>query len=252
MMKSKLLSLVFLCICFPIAGLANMPSGFDFVLKRYVYNESDAGGISIEMTNGNDQNYLMEAWIANVDEETLLPKENKDNKDSETVPFIILPPLKNMGPGSTNAWNIRRTGVQINSADMPKDRESLFWIGIRGIPSEEKAKEENSIQLNIVPNFYFKLLYRPKEIENLNTGDLAKKVKITRKNNVLTIENPTPFYMTFDYLKVAGKYIKNGEREITLVPFSTKEVTLPSGDAGKIEWRFTDEYLMELSKESSN
>ncbi|WP_369310208.1 molecular chaperone [Providencia rettgeri] len=249
MIKNKLLVLFFLCLCLPVVALANTPTGFDFLLKRYVYNESDAGGISIDMTNGNDKNYLMEAWIANVDEETLLPKEKKD---AETVPFIILPPLKNMGPGSQHSWNIRRTGMKINGIDMPKDRESLFWIGIRAIPSEDKTKEENSVQLNIIPNFYFKLLYRPKEIENLKTSDLAKKVKITRNNTRLKIENPTPFYLTFDYLKVAGNEIKNGEREITLTPFSTKEVTLKNSNVGKIEWRFTDEYLMELSKESSN
>lgn len=249
MMRSKIFAFFLLCISFPMTVLANSPTGFDFLLKRYVYNESDTGGISIDMINGNANDYLMEAWIANVDEETLLPKEKKD---TESVPFIILPPLKNMKAGSQASWNIRRTGIQINNTNMPKDRESLFWIGIRGVPSEEKTKVENSVTLNIIPNFYFKLLYRPKEIENLKTGDLAKKVKITRNNNVIKIENPTPFYLTFDYLKVAGNEIKNGEREITLTPFSAKEVMLPSNKAGKIEWRFTDEYLMELSKETSN
>ncbi|HEM8292064.1 TPA: molecular chaperone [Providencia rettgeri] len=249
MIKNKLLIFFLLSVCLPVAVLAKSPTGFDFLLKRYVYNESNKSGISIEILNGNDKSYLMEAWIANVDKETLLPKEKKE---TEIVPFIILPPLKNMGPGSQTSWNIRRTGIEINGVNMPKDRESLFWIGIRGIPSEEKSKEENSIQLNVIPNFYFKLLYRPKEIQNLKTSDLAKKVKLTQNSSVLTIENPTPFYLTFDYLKVAGHEIKNGEREITLTPFSTKEVTLPNNKVGKIEWRFTDEYLMELDKESLN
>ncbi|MEX6316687.1 hypothetical protein [Providencia huaxiensis] len=47
------------------------------------------------------------------------------------------------------------------------------------------------------------------------------------------MENPTPFYLSFDYLKVAGNRIKNEDREITLTPFSTKDITLPNSKAGK-------------------
>ncbi|EKT60856.1 molecular chaperone [Providencia sneebia] len=249
MTKNQLVGLFLFCICFPILGLANSSTGFDFPLKRYVYNESDTGGISVDMKNNNDNDYLMEAWIANADNETLLPIEKKE---TDIVPFIILPPLKQMMVGSQVSWNVRRIGAQINGINMPQDRESLFWIGIRGIPSEEKIKEENRVQLNIIPNFYFKLLYRPKKIEGLKTRDLTKQVKLTRENQTLTIENPTPFYLTFDYLTVAGNAIKNGERQITLIPFSTKKITLPSQKAGVIEWRFTDEYLIELNKNSLN
>ncbi|WP_272680444.1 fimbrial biogenesis chaperone [Providencia sp. PROV032] len=247
MIKNSLRALWFFIFIFPLIAVANGQTGFDFVLKRYVYNESDSGGINIDMTNGNAESYLMEAWISNVDEETLLPKIDNTN---ERVPFIILPPLKKMDANTQNSWNIRRISNQVNGVTLPNDRESLFWIGIRAIPSEEKNKKENSINLNIVPNFYFKLLYRPKEIEELKTSQLAKEVKLSRKGNTLTIENPTPFYLTFDYLKVAGNMIKNGEREITLVPFSTQEITLKSSNPGKIEWRFTDEYLLELRNES--
>lgn len=247
MTKNNIRSLWFFILFFPFIAIANNPAGFDFVLKRYVYNESDTGGISIDMTNGNTDSYLMEAWVATTDENTLLPKSNNTN---ERVPFIILPPLKKMEPNTQNSWNIRRISHQVNGVDLPRDRESLFWIGIRAIPSEDKNKKENSVHLNIIPNFYFKLLYRPKEIEELKTSQLVKQVKLTRKGNSLQIENPTPFYLTFDYLKVAGNSIKNGEREITLPPFSSQEITLTSSTTGKIEWRFTDEYLLELRNES--
>lgn len=247
MIKNSFRIFWFFIFIFPFIVVANNPTGFDFVLKRYVYNESDTGGISIDMINGNTESYLMEAWVANADEKTLLPKIDNTN---EQVPFIILPPLKKMEANTQNSWNIRRIGHQINGIDLPKDRESLFWIGIRAIPSEDKNKKGNSVHLNIIPNFHFKLLYRPKEIEELKTSQLAKKVKLTRKGNILRIENPTPFYLTFDYLKVAGNNIKNDEREITLTPFSTQDITLKSPDTGKIEWRFTDEYLLELQSES--
>lgn len=247
MTKYNIHSIWFFILFFPFIAIANNPTGFDFVLKRYVYNESDTGGISIDMTNGNTDSYLMEAWIATTDENTLLPKSNNMN---ERVPFIILSPLKKMEPNTQNSWNIRRISHQVNGVDLPRDRESLFWIGIRAIPSEDKNKKENSVYLNIIPNFYFKLLYRPKEIEELKTSQLVKQVKLTRKGNSLQIDNPTPFYLTFDYLKVAGNSIKNGEREITLAPFSSQNITLTSSATGKIEWRFTDEYLLELRNES--
>lgn len=249
MLKNKFLSFLLLGLCFSNTTLADNTTGFDFTLQRYVYKESDSGGISVDLKNGNNNSYLMESWIANTDHESLLPKENKA---SEIVPFVILPPLKMLEANTQTSWNIRRTGNKVNNEALPDDRESIFWIGIRGIPSEDKNKKENSVQLNIIPNFYFKLLYRPKKIEDLKTDKLAKDIKVTRKNNVLILENPTPFYFTFEYLKVAGTNIKNGDREITLPPFSTKEITLPNNNTGKIEWRFTNEYLMGLDKESSN
>ncbi|EMB3084794.1 molecular chaperone [Providencia rettgeri] len=247
MIKNSVWSFWFIILLYPLIASADNSTGFDFVLKRYVYNESNSGGISVDMTNANPNSYLMEAWVANIDEATLLPESENKN---EQVPFIILPPLKKMDPNTQTSWNIRRISNQINNTDIPKDRESLYWIGIRAIPDEGKNKKENSVQLNIIPNFYFKLIYRPKAIEELKTAELAKKVKITRKGNLLQIENPTPFYLSFDYLKVAGNSIKNEGREITLTPFSTKDITLPNSKAGKIEWRFTDENLMELPPQS--
>ena len=187
MIKNSVWSFWFIILLYPLIASADNSTGFDFVLKRYVYNESNSGGISVDMTNANPNSYLMEAWVANIDEATLLPKSENKN---EQVPFIILPPLKKMDPNTQTSWNI------------------------------------------------------------LKTAELAKKVKITRKGNLLQIENPTPFYLSFDYLKVAGNSIKNEDREITLTPFSTKDITLPNSKAGKIEWRFTDENLMELPPQS--
>ncbi|MFD1090429.1 molecular chaperone [Providencia vermicola] len=249
MLKSKFLTVLLLGLCFSNTTLAENSTGFDFTLQRYIYKESNSGGISVDLKNQNNSGYLMESWIANADSESLLPKENIK---TEVVPFIILPPLKMLDANTQTSWNIRRTGNKINNEAVPDDRESLFWIGIRGIPSEEKNKKESSVQLNIIPNFYFKLLYRPKKIEDLKTEELVKKIKITRENNVLILENPTPFYFTFEYLKVAGISIKNGGREITLPPFSKKDIALPSSKTGKIEWQLTNEYLMGLGKESSN
>lgn len=253
MIKMKfILFIVFYIFLTSISYANNGSLGFDFLLKRYVYNESNKGGISIDLQNNNPQSYLMEVWIAASDEDTLLTQDTKVKKNNEEIPFIILPPLKVLGAGSEMSWNIRRIGNKVNGVDLPNDRESLFWIGIRAIPGVEKDEENNSIHFNVIPNFYFKLLYRPKGIENLKTKDLAKKVKIIKEKNKLVIQNPTPFYLTFNYLKVGEDYVKNQEREITLTPFSTKNIFLEKNSSGSIKWQFTDESLIELEEELLN
>jgi len=70
--------------------------------------------------------------------------------------------------------------------------------------------------------------------------DVADNIIWQRNGNDLQVTNPTPFYMNFQGVKVAGKDVK----EATYVaPGSTARFALPSGvSAGRVSWKIINDY----------
>ena len=202
-------------------------NGFSFVIKRYIYLESDIKGISISLKNNNNSAYLINSSILLNDERT---------------PFMILPPLYRLEPSSEYSWNIRRISEGSDDMALPKDRESLFWIAFRAVPlKDSKIEEKKSVSLTITPTFFFKLIYRPKSIMALENKDVIDDVIVEKVNENIVINNKSPLYMTFEYLKVGEVEIKNNDRAITVKPFSTLSIATPKNVQGKLSWRFNDE-----------
>ncbi|MFQ6365119.1 molecular chaperone, partial [Serratia marcescens] len=69
------------------------------------------------------------------------------------------PPLFLMQGKKENTLRI----IDATNNALPKDRESLFWVNVKAIPSLDKAKQkENTLQLAITSRI--KLLYRPQNL----------------------------------------------------------------------------------------
>lgn len=214
-------------------------NGFSFVIKRYIYLESDIKGISISLKNNNNSAYLINSSILLNDDDTNEPIVNKNR---ERTPFMILPPLYRLEPSSEYSWNIRRISEGSDDMALPKDRESLFWIAFRAVPlKDSKIEEKKSVSLTITPTFFFKLIYRPKSIMALENKDVIDDVIVEKVNENIVINNKSPLYMTFEYLKVGEVEIKNNDRAITVKPFSTLSIATPKNVQGKLSWRFNDE-----------
>ncbi len=170
----KVLILTFMLMFFYKSTLAsdihlmqnsNIDTGISFSLKNYIYNES-SNGVSIELSNNNDINYLIETSIFENDNQ----KNNPNNLGNE-VPFIILPPLYKLAPNSAFSWRIKRSSNEYKNQKLPEDRETLFWIALRAIPEEKERKnsdDKKETSLVVTPTFFFKLIYRPKSIEELS------------------------------------------------------------------------------------
>lgn len=219
-------------------------SGFQFPLKRYVYPEQNSNGISVTLTNNTKIPYLLESWVSSADNITLLPVSDIRN---DNTPFIILPPLTKLEPQTTFSWRVRRTGDSVNGKKIPEDRESLFWIGMKAIPAENKM-EESGFVLKISPEFYFKLLYRPKAIENIELKDIEDKIIFTRTETELLVKNLSPLFITFDELMVGKINLNDDNNPITLQPFSIKSLAIPKEQIKDIiTWRISDENLFPLS-----
>lgn len=216
--------------------------GFNFSLKRIVYVESEKykNGTNIELSNESNSTYLMSAAILLNDPDTYLPIKKTE---SQIVPFIILPPLYKFEPNSTYNWRVYRAHSNIKEQKLPDDRESLFWIAIQALP--QTNKETSGVILT--PTFYFKLLYRPQAIADINVENVTEQVHVSKKENSLFIENTSPLYITFSTLKIGDIEIKHKGRLITLAPFSTRSVMLPEHANGVITWQLSDENLFPIA-----
>lgn len=179
---------------------------------RLIYKD-DKKETSISVSNSENLAYLVQSWV---------DAENENN--TAQPPFIVTPPLFRL---DENAENILR--VIMVRDELPKDKESLFWLNIKSIPSVEKV--DNSLQIAIKTRI--KLIYRPKGITD-SLEDAAGRLEWTRQGKSLKVLNNSPYYITFYSLDVGGKKI---EETTMLSPQSTTQYITPVGISGKtINW----------------
>lgn len=225
---------------------SNTDTGISFSLKNYIYNES-SNGISIDLSNNNDINYLIETSIFENDNQ----KNNPSNLGNK-VPFIILPPLYKLAPNSAFSWRIKRSSNEYKNQKLPEDRETLFWIALRAIPEEKERKysdDKKETSLVVTPTFFFKLIYRPKSIEELSVRkvEFDKKIVIKREGSSILLTNNSPLYITFSKFLVGETplYFEKG-RPIFLPPFSQENLVIPPNVSGDIYWQLSDENMLDL------
>jgi fimbrial chaperone protein len=77
---------------------------------------------------------------------------------SETAGLLSLPAVCHAGQKENTLRIIDATNNQL-----PQDRESLFWMNVKAIPSMDKSKlSDNTLQLAIISRI--KLYYRPAKL----------------------------------------------------------------------------------------
>ncbi|MBL0573295.1 molecular chaperone [Aeromonas hydrophila] len=189
---------------------------------RVIYNaEKKETSISIKNA-GNDGVYLIQSWI-----------DAGEKSSAGKVPFIVTPPLFRMDPGDENILRIVYTGH-----DLPNDRESVFWLNVKSIPALDSTTQDDNL-LQVIIKSRIKLFYRPTNLPGKSVESF-KKIEFSRLGNVLKINNPTPYFISFHSLKVAGKEI-DGMHMIS--PKMSESYPLPvSSDVIKVSWQTINDY----------
>lgn len=162
--------------------------------------------------------YLIQSWI-----------EKEPQQGAGKAPFVITPPLFRLDAGQENLLRIIR-----KSDNLPEDRESVFWLNIKSIPSSEKSDKN---QLQITVRTRIKLFYRPASLKDKKAEEAYKALVLNRTNNTLQIKNPTPFYVSFYSLKINGKEI---EEAPMIAPGATQhfQITGP----GNVTWQAINDF----------
>jgi P pilus assembly chaperone PapD len=58
--------------------------------------------------------------------------------------------------------------IDATNNQLPQDRETLFWMNVKAIPSMDKSKLDNTLQLAIISRI--KLYYRPANWRSAGSG----------------------------------------------------------------------------------
>ncbi|WP_392560595.1 fimbrial biogenesis chaperone [Orbus mooreae] len=213
------ITILFFSLVFSFFSYANniIVNGTRFI---YPSNEKE---ITIQMTNSADRPAIAQAWLDN--------GNANESPDTIKTPFQITPPISRIEAKGGQVLRIKL----MNKAEIPTDKESLWWLNILDIPSVSKkaGKDENVLQLAIRSRFKF--FYRP---VNLGSPESAiEKLSFSAKGKQLTINNNSPFYVTITKISTENKIALNAKTSM-IAPFSTEVVTLnkilKSGDKATI------------------
>ena len=198
-----------------LAGASVMLSG-----TRVVLNEKDRE-TSLPMKNEGTSPYVVQAWV-------------DAGEGNNKTPLIVTPPLSRLDPGKENLLRIMRVG-----GELPKDRESAFWLNVKEIP--EKTQEENVLQIAVRTRI--KLFYRPAALSG-QPADARMQLRWSvaagapDQGVVLKIRNPTVYHVTFTGLTVnAGQQVI---RAVMVAPLAESSFPLDAMKTPQpIEVRFT-------------
>lgn len=170
---------------------------------RIIFNQSDKS-VSVRLTNQNTSSpFLAQSWI-----------EDKNNKKSRDY-ITALPPMVRLEAGEQ--VQVRLMG-QPTLAQLPPDRESLFYYNIREIPP--RSEQKNVMQIAMQSRI--KIFWRPKAIEISNGQmNLIGKVDVSRTASGLTLKNKSPYFVTVGYIGINGKTLLPKTSSMMADPFGT-------------------------------
>lgn len=165
---------------------------------------------------------LIQSWI----------NERENNK---RTPFVVTPPLFRLEPGQENILRIIQAG-----GHLPEDRESLFWLNVKAIPS---ATGEQKNILQVALNNRIKFIYRPQKVTGL-PEDRAAALHWEKNGNQIQVTNPTPFYMNFAMITIGGKPVRPASPEQSYVaPHSILKFPVLQGANGNtVTWKIITDY----------
>jgi fimbrial chaperone protein len=208
---SALLSCVISSSCFYANATVNIGG------TRLLYDGAKKE-VSLSVRNPDSTPYLIQTVVSNL------------NDDAQKPPFVITPPLYRLNGGKENLMRIILAGT------LPQDKESMYWLRVKAIPSA--PREKNTLQIAVATSI--KLIYRPDALKGADVEKESEKLSWRITGNQLEVKNPTPYFINFNEITVAGKKLSN----VTwAAPGSTASFTLPAGvNGGNIQYSVISDF----------
>jgi fimbrial chaperone protein len=217
----RTLSLLFVGLA---ANQTVQAGGFGISNTRLIYPEG-APSVSLTLRNTqSDSPYLVHTTISAA----------LDGKGA--APFLVSPPLFRLEPNSSNQIRISAHG-----GGLPSDRESVFYINARAIPSSTAGTEEDQ-QQNVggevklgVANV-IKLFYRPSGLTP-SVADAHKNLQITLVKEGLQVYNASPYFINFAGIRFGGEALSLASPGANMIaPFSS-HIFATKVKQGEVDWR---------------
>lgn len=174
---------------------------------------------SIHIENPDAVPYLIQSWV------------DSTEGVRSNIPFVVTPPLFRMEAKQDNILRIIRVG-----GSLPEDRETLYWMNVKAIPSSEK--KDNTLQIAIKTRIKF--IYRPTSIKQ-TLEEAAKVLKWQQNGKELIVKNNSPFYLTFFTLKANGSKLQESVRMVS--PFNQLKFDLPNENKiNNVDWQVINDF----------
>lgn len=189
---------------------------------RLIYNEKD-GDASVTIHSNEDRAYLIQSWL-----------DAGDSSVKKELPFVVTPPLFRLSPKSDNVIRVVYMGQ-----GLPADRESLFWLDVKGVPglNDEESKVENRMVLAI--NNRIKFFFRPAGLKG-DPGEAVKALKWTRSASTATVNNNSPFNLVLSKIVIDKEAVPVSvvDNNTVIPPFGSKSYHLKHipASGSTVEW----------------
>lgn len=212
-----------------ITPLISHAAGFGINSTRLIYPEG-ANSITATLRNRGDANvYLVQSSVSRLSAST------------QAAPFDVTPPLFRMEAESKHQVRIRFRG-----AELPTDRESVFYFRTTAIPASLNKEDDGSQRL-IKGDTRFgvgksiKLFYRPKNLAG-DALSAQRNLRLEADASGLKISNPSPYYVSFLDIRVAGKRLSLDDAEEKMLPPFGSHTWSVRNAKGKVEWVSIDDH----------
>lgn len=233
--KRMLTNKLKLTILFMATSLLLSASGYSAIrpqLTRIVaYAEDNETPVGV--VNESQENYLIQSWL----------EDEKGNDDN--LPLVLTPPMMKIGARQEGTLRL-----MVIPDEIPRDRESVYWLSIQEIPP--KARDGGDNQLIIAIRSRLKVFVRPKGLDEAGSADAVKSLNwVTEREGGqvwLKATNPTAYHVSFGQLSLKA----GGMPAVTLqdktemtAPKSSHRYAVPDSLKGKtatLTWSATNDW----------
>lgn len=174
---------------------------------------SDRKTISIQAVNHSEQSALAQSWVdeGNID----------STPETTNAPFIVTPPMTKISANEGSQIRIQYIGDEL-----PKDRESVFYLNVLDISPKPKNKANLNV-LQLALQTRIKLFYRPIELTE-KPENIINKVKFYSENQSLNINNPSPYFLNISELYMENNQSSPIAKSLMVAPFSIHKINYKS------------------------
>lgn len=213
-------------VVFLLGALPADAGGIALGATRVIYPQGDKQ-TSLPIINSDKEGvFLIQSWVS-------------DEKGNKSGDFVITPPLFVIQPRKESVLRIMYVG-----AGLPTDRESVFYLNSKAIPSVDKNQLTGS-NLQIATQSVIKLFIRPKKLSVLS-ADAPKMLRCQRNGRTVTISNASPYYVTLVQLHVGSHRLPN-----TMVsPMGRETLSVPGNASGAITFQTINDYGANTPKQT--
>jgi chaperone protein EcpD len=241
----RMMSALFVFFCTMAASSIN--AGVVIGGTRFVY-PSQEKEVTVKLINQGRHPVLVKTWIDQ--------GEVDASPEAIKAPFTLTPPIFRMDADKEMMLRLAYVG-----GDLPKDRESLFWLNVMEMPPRSGEETEGRNFLQLAFRYRLKLFFRPEGLAgtaNQAAAELHWVLTEEQGKQTLRVFNNSPYFVSLTDVKLKHEDHAVAVEPETVAPFSTHDFVLKTtvngavkvSGAWSVDYRWIDEWggLLDKSK----